>query len=73
MAKIKGAILTDLTVVSGHAEQYEAYIKNDLLPTLKKGDVAGYLAAHLLPIRREPLLRFEVPAGVAQVVRASVS
>ncbi len=43
MAKIKGAILTDLTVVSGHAEQYEAYIKNDLLPTLKKGNVPGYL------------------------------
>jgi hypothetical protein len=41
-AKIVGAILTDVTIVSGHAEQYEAYVKNDLLPVLKKGNVAGY-------------------------------
>jgi len=41
-AKIAGAILSDVTVVSGHAEQYEAYIKNDLLPVLKKGNALGY-------------------------------
>lgn len=41
-AKIVGAILTDVTIVSGHAEQYEAYIKNDLLPVLKQGKVLGY-------------------------------
>jgi hypothetical protein len=35
-AKIVGAILQDITVVSGHAELYEAYIKNDVLPVLKK-------------------------------------
>jgi len=42
MAKIRGAILTDLTVLPGHAPQYEAYVKNDLLPVLKKGNVGGY-------------------------------
>jgi hypothetical protein len=41
-AKVVGAILTDVTVVSGHAEQFEAYIKNDYLPVLKKGNVLGY-------------------------------
>jgi hypothetical protein len=40
-AKIVGAILQDVTVVSGHAEQYEAYLKNDVLPVLKKGNVLG--------------------------------
>jgi hypothetical protein len=40
-AKIVGAILQDVTVISGHAEQYEAYIKNDVLPVLKKGTVVG--------------------------------
>ena len=40
-AKIVGAILQDVTVISGHAEQYEAYIKNDVLPVLKKGNVVG--------------------------------
>lgn len=41
-AKIVGAILSDVTIVSGHADQYEAYIKNDLLPVLKRGNVLGY-------------------------------
>jgi hypothetical protein len=41
-AKIRGMILTDVTVLGGHADQYEAYIKNDLLPVLKKGNVLGY-------------------------------
>jgi hypothetical protein len=40
-AKIVAAILQDVTVVSGHAEQYEAYLKNDVLPVLKKGNVLG--------------------------------
>src|SRR5439155_20931726 len=40
-AKIVAAILQDVTVISGHAEQYEAYLKNDVLPVLKKGKVLG--------------------------------
>jgi hypothetical protein len=40
-AKIVAAILQDVTVVSGHAEQYETYLKNDVLPVLKKGNVLG--------------------------------
>jgi hypothetical protein len=40
-AKIVGAILQDVTVLSGHAEQYEVYIKNDVLPVLKKADAVG--------------------------------
>ena len=40
-AKIVAAILQDVTVISGHAEQYEAYLKNDVLPVLKKGNVLG--------------------------------
>jgi hypothetical protein len=40
--KPKAGILTSVTVVSGHADQYEAYIKNDLLPVLKRGNVSGY-------------------------------
>ena len=42
-AKIVGAILQDVTVVSGHAEQYEAYIKNDVMPVLKKADMVGFV------------------------------
>jgi len=41
-AKFVAAILTDTTIVSGHAEQYEAYVKGDLLPLLKKDNVVGY-------------------------------
>jgi hypothetical protein len=41
-AKFVAAILTDTTIVSGHAEQYESYIKNDLLPLYKKDNVAGF-------------------------------
>lgn len=44
-AKVSGMILTDVVVLSGHEQQYEAYIKNDLLPVLKKGNVPGYLVA----------------------------
>jgi hypothetical protein len=41
-AKIVAAILQDVTVVSGHAAQYEAYIKDDLLPLLKKDNTMGF-------------------------------
>jgi hypothetical protein len=41
-AKIVGAILQDVTVINGHGEQYEAYLKNDVLPVIKKANVAGY-------------------------------
>ena len=41
-ATIMGAVLTETTVVNGHADQYEAYLKNDLVPVLKKGNVLGY-------------------------------
>jgi hypothetical protein len=45
VAKYAAAILTDTTIVSGHAEQYEAYVKNDLVPLLKKDNVVGYLVS----------------------------
>ncbi len=41
-AKFVAAILTDTTIVSGHAERYESYIKKDLLPLYKKDNVAGF-------------------------------
>ena len=44
-AKIVGAILNNVVVVNGHAAQYEAYIKDDLLPVLKRGNVLGYQVA----------------------------
>jgi len=44
-ASVRGAILSDVTVVGGHADQYEAYLKNDLVPVLKKGGVLGYLVS----------------------------
>jgi hypothetical protein len=44
--KPKAGILTLTTVVAGHADAYEAYLKNDLLPVLKRGNVAGYLVSH---------------------------
>jgi hypothetical protein len=44
-AKIVGAILTTVVVVNGHAAEYEAYIKDDLLPVLKRGSVLGYQVA----------------------------
>jgi hypothetical protein len=44
-ATIMGAVLTETTVVSGHTDQFEAYLKNDLLPVLKKGNALGYLVA----------------------------
>ena len=40
-AKIVAAILQDVTIVSGHADQYEMYLKNDVLPVLKKANVTG--------------------------------
>jgi hypothetical protein len=43
--KPKAGILTLTTVVSGHANDYEAYLKNDLLPVLKRGNVGGYLVS----------------------------
>ncbi len=45
MAKIRGAIVTDYTIVNGHGQQYEAFLKDDLLPVLKKGNVPGYLVS----------------------------
>lgn len=45
MAKIRGAILTEYTIVGGHADAYEAFLKNDLLPVLKKGNVPGFLVS----------------------------
>jgi hypothetical protein len=44
--KPKAGILTLTTVVPGHAEAYEAYLKNELLPVLKRGNVHGYLVSH---------------------------
>lgn len=44
-AKFVAAVLQDVTVVNGHAEQYEAYLKNDVLPVLKKGNVLGALVS----------------------------
>ena len=41
-AKFVAAILADVTIVSGHAAQYEAYIKDDLLPLLKKDKALGF-------------------------------
>jgi hypothetical protein len=42
-AKFIGAILTETTIVNGHAAQYEAWLKDDVMPTLKKGNVPGYI------------------------------
>jgi hypothetical protein len=44
-AKYIGGVLTEATIVSGHAAQYEAYLKDDLMPTLKKGNVPGFLVS----------------------------
>jgi hypothetical protein len=44
-AKIVAAVLTDTTIVNGHGEQYEAFIKNDLLPLYKKDNVVGFLVS----------------------------
>ena len=45
-AKFVGAVLQDVTIVSGHGEQYEAYIKNDVLPVLKRAqNFAGFAVA----------------------------
>jgi hypothetical protein len=42
-AKFVGAILADVTIVSGHQAQYEAYIKDDLLPLLKRDKALGFV------------------------------
>lgn len=47
-AKFVGGILTETTIVSGHAPQYEAYLKDELVPTLKKGNVTGFLVARTI-------------------------
>jgi hypothetical protein len=44
--KPKAGILVLTTIIPGHADAYEAYVKNDLLPVLKRGNVAGYLVSH---------------------------
>ena len=41
-AKVVAAVLADVTIVSGHAAQYEAYIKDDLLPLLKRDKALGF-------------------------------
>ena len=41
----KAGVLTLTTIVSGHAAEYEAYLKDDLLPVLKRGKAAGYLVS----------------------------
>ena len=41
-AKFVAAILADVTIVSGHQQQYEAYIKDDVLPLLKKDKTVGF-------------------------------
>jgi hypothetical protein len=43
--KPKAGILTLTTVVSGHAADYEAYLKTDVLPVVKRGKVGGYLVS----------------------------
>jgi len=43
--KPKAGVLTLTTIVSGHANEYEAYLKNELLPVLKRGKVGGYLVS----------------------------
>ena len=44
-AKFVAAILADVTIVSGHAAQYEAYLKDDLLPLLKKDNTVGFVVS----------------------------
>jgi hypothetical protein len=46
--KPKAGILTLTTVVSGHAADYEAYLKTNLLPVLKRGKVGGYLVSRTI-------------------------
>ena len=43
--KFVAAILADVTIVSGHAAQYEAYIKDDVVPLLKKDKVPGFVVS----------------------------
>jgi len=43
--KPKAGVLTLTTIVSGHAAAYEEYVKNDMLPVLKRGKVGGYLVS----------------------------
>jgi hypothetical protein len=44
-AKFVAGVLTETTVVSGHAEQYEAYLKNEVVPLLKKDNAVGFLVS----------------------------
>jgi hypothetical protein len=44
-AKYVAAILADVTIVSGHQQQYEAYVKDDLLPLLKKDKAVGFVVS----------------------------
>ena len=44
-AKFVAAILADVTIVSGHAAQYEAYLKDDVLPLLKKDNTVGFVVS----------------------------
>jgi hypothetical protein len=46
-AKFVAAVLADVTIVSGHAQQYESYLKDDVVPLLKKDkdNVVGFLVS----------------------------
>jgi hypothetical protein len=44
-AKFVAAILADVTIVSGHQAQYETYLKDDLLPLLKKDKAVGFVVS----------------------------
>lgn len=47
-AKFVAAILADVTIVSGHQQQYEAYVKDDLLPLLKKDKAVGFVVSRTI-------------------------
>ena len=48
MAKVVAMILTDVTILPGHAAAYEAFIKNDFLPVLKKANVTGFAVSRTI-------------------------
>jgi hypothetical protein len=70
------AELTESTIISGHAEQDEAYLKNDLMPLLKKDNGNEYHTLLLLssfadidqgPAQAPLLTRAEATAMAAKV------
>lgn len=48
MEKVRAMILTDVTILPGHAAGYEAYMKNDWLPVLKKANVTGFAVSRTI-------------------------